>query len=281
MKKTNTLILSALFILTFFASPSFASEPEKLLKFADQLKASGEYYRAITEYNRFNNYGYGTENVRRQNMFKIADCFELGRQYSDAQNIYSEIANRYPTDRLLADIHRANLFSKEGKFGESNALIHSLLNQKLNPTDLNLLKISEAKNNVHLGDYNLAKNQFLDVALQGNELSDQARSYADTLERELPLKKKSKFAGMLLGVMIPGGGYFYIQKPTTALAALVVIGAFGYSTYELFDRRMYGLGSLTGLVTAGFYVGSLYGTAQGINKFNENKRLGLSAKFAF
>ncbi len=66
-------------IIYLFLTINFvnAYEVDKLTNFAQNLMNEGEYYRAITEFKRINNY-FPNDKSYLNNMQKIADCYELG-----------------------------------------------------------------------------------------------------------------------------------------------------------------------------------------------------------
>lgn len=277
MTKILLIILTSVSLSLCNVTPCLAADT-KTLKFADDLMFRGEYYRAVTEYYRFNSYN---PNDKRKllNHFKIAQCLELSGRHKEAISEYTEIANTFTNARIPALENVAKIQSNTGGYVHSNETIRSL--EILNGANQGELKLIKAKNYIHLGNYPEAKEIFINISNNKGKLSSTATSYLEIMHKQLPLKYKSKSLGALIGAFLPGAGYAYASKPLTAVSALVVIGGLGYSSYECFNKGIYGVGSILAVVASAFYVGSIYGTIQSIEKENNEKRNVFTGAFNF
>lgn len=275
--KYFTLIIACLFL--FLTEINFCNAGDLgSLHFADDLMAKGEYYRAITEYYRFNTYNPNDGRVVSNN-FKIAQCMELSGRTDEAMQEYNYIVEKHPKFRITALQKLSEIQSKNSKYEDSNETIRELeLVDKVNNDTISLTK---GINYINLQNYQAARDTFTTVKDHNSYNSPMAGKYLNIMDKGLPLKKKNKLLGGILGTILPGGGYLYADRPQTALAALLVIGGFGYTTYESFDKGLYGLGGVFAFATTGFYVGSIYGTVQAIGKYNNDKRIAFTKEFKF
>ena len=56
---------------------------------------------------------------------------------------------------------------------------------------------------------------------------------------------------------MPGAGYLYLQRYRDAWISLVLTGGVAWAAYEAFDNDSPVLGSLLGITSGGFYLGSI------------------------
>lgn len=89
----------------------------------------------------------------------------------------------------------------------------------------------------------------------------------DWLEHVKGIKTRSPKTAAWLAT-IPGLGYLYAGHPQTALSALIVLGALGGGTWQLFDSGNSGIGALTGFIGFAWYTGSIYGSYQAVDRYN-------------
>ena len=78
--------------------------------------------------------------------------------------------------------------------------------------------------------------------------------------------KNPKIAGAL--ALVPGAGYLYLQRYRDAWISLVLTGGVAWAAYEAFDNDSPVLGSLLGITSGGFYMGSIYGSVNSAHKAN-------------
>jgi hypothetical protein len=95
----------------------------------------------------------------------------------------------------------------------------------------------------------------------------------------LPNQKSPLLAGVL-GIA-PGAGYAYAGHPHTALSALLVLGVLGWATERSYATENPGLGAFLTFVTGGWYAGSIYGSAEAANRFNDHELSRYQSNFIF
>lgn len=81
--------------------------------------------------------------------------------------------------------------------------------------------------------------------------------------------KNPTLAGML-GI-VPGAGYAYSGHVTTAISSFLLNGLLGYATYTSFKNNNYGVGILSGVFSAAFYIGNISGGAKAAKRYNESQ----------
>jgi hypothetical protein len=91
------------------------------------------------------------------------------------------------------------------------------------------------------------------------------RWYSERLRFE---PKKPWTAGLLS--LVPGGGQFYVGNKADAFMALTTVGIFAFQTYRGHQLRgwKHGYTITFGVLTAGFYLGNIYGGQAAAKRYN-------------
>lgn len=243
-----------------------AQDLKKQIRFANELFNAGEYYRAITEFYRINSY-FPENEYFIDNYYKIAKSYYLGGHLVESNNIYKKILtlNKNNWESIF---NIAKNYNEMSYYSESNIFINENLNIFFSSRRDSLLFIS-AINHINLSEYQLAEKKFHMINTD-EILMLQAGIYVKNLNENLPLKCKNKVTGIIIGSIIPGGGYFYVNRYQTGLSAIFVNLLFGYATYNSFKNDNYSLGFTLGIFSASFYLGSIYGTMQAIQNYNKS-----------
>jgi len=69
--------------------------------------------------------------------------------------------------------------------------------------------------------------------------------------------------------IIPGQGYMYTSHVQTSLASVLVLGLLFWGTQSAIEDENYGLAGLSGVLSLGWYVGSIRGSWQSAHRFNQ------------
>lgn len=269
----KTKILIIIFILISFKSNAQNSNIEKMESFANHLKAKGEYYRAITEYMRINNY-FPENRMHVSNLRRIAECYEKAEHYKEAIGIYKSILNNKKNDwRSVQSI--AKSYNNMDYFYESNQFINMYLdvfNKNKNDTLLSL----SIYNDFYLGNYDK-----IDTKVRNLSNNNNKKRIKEILNKHTPLKYKSRTKAGILALLVPGGGYLYTGKYETALAAFTLNSLLGWATYNSFKNEDNSTGITFGVLFISFHFGSVYGSLQSTDHYNKHLKLDLVEKVNF
>ncbi|WP_221936604.1 membrane protein insertion efficiency factor YidD [Litoribacter populi] len=207
-----------------------------------------------------------------------------------------------------------NYYSSLAALGEYEKIIYDFefkLNPELKTHPLILLEVGESwyhlnnypealtyaskipasssfSNNAKLfGGYVLAHQDNYDEAINKFNQVDTEYAYYDfasqntrVVEDIAKLKKKSPALAGALGI-IPGAGYLYTGHRTTAISSLLLNSLFAYATYTSFKTENYGMGILTGVFSASFYIGNITGGAKSAHRYNQAKKDQLKRKLMY
>lgn len=102
----------------------------------------------------------------------------------------------------------------------------------------------------------------------------------DLVKKAKQLKQKSPTLAGIISI-VPGAGYAYAGHKQTALSAFLVNGLLAYATYTSVKNENYGMGILTGVFNASFYIGNIFGASNSAKRFNEQQKKSIINKIEF
>jgi hypothetical protein len=268
------ILLTALLSLGIPLCPAVNAQtaPEQVIAFADHLYGSGDYYRAITEYERFL-FLYSTHEKAPQAGLRIALCYLLGKKPEAARNRLRNLTNRYSgreegrqASWLLEESYRT-----EGQYVLALDQIDKYLMNYPHASNAVAARITRGICRLHEGDSASAKQAFSAVPADSP-----LRQAADELEKEVDqygkIPRKSPAMAGALSTILPGAGQVYIGRPHDAILAFVLNGVLIWAAYESFDHDQNVTGGLITVVEASWYGGNIYNAVNGANKYNKREK---------
>jgi len=241
----------------------------QMRNFASELMDKGEYYRAITEFMRINSY-YPDNSYYIENMLMIARIYSSNDYKLEAINEYRKINEK--CDNWEAKYQIPKLFFDLRNFTDSEKNIDLSVCHNTSQRDSMLILLSLNK----IFQYKLEEARITLSQIKENQI---AVKYLSIIDTDSPIKFKSRKKAALMGLFFPGSGYIYTQKPQTGVSALFFNGLLGYATYDCFKNNKQGIGYVAGLFTLSFHLGSVYGSIQSVNQYNERKLIEFTNKF--
>jgi tetratricopeptide (TPR) repeat protein len=216
---------------------------KNLFDYATHLYKQGEYFRAITEYNRIL-YFYPDSNLKNDAKLQIGRAYMAGDSLDDAIEFWDLQLQEVETDH------------------ENFATIKTLLGISLLDLDQTTIFSFREKNiekAVHLFD---------DLAA----MSPGNRIFSDFTHEW----RRSDFSGenspLLAGsmsVVLPGSGSFYTGRYLEGIYSFFITGLFYLATRDAIANENDELGYLFGFLTLGFYGGNIYAAVNGAYKTND------------
>ncbi|TYT73413.1 hypothetical protein FIM25_15300 [Desulfobotulus mexicanus] len=166
----------------------------------------------------------------------------------------------------MAALVLASLYAGEGEAGQSVLWAENLLRSMENE-DMRTAALWMA------GGQYLKAGNFQGAAARWDFLTGEDRREAEGLWvawQERPEKgRKSPFLAGFFGV-VPGGGYFYTGRRQAGTTAFFLTLGMGAASWEAFDQDLPVLGTFLGLITLGFYGGSMKGGMDEVRLTNRN-----------
>jgi tetratricopeptide (TPR) repeat protein len=248
---------------------------DELMGFAGALREEGDYYRAITEYKRVAHFCSDDTLKQRARMAVGEVLLEAGR-YGLVVDWYRGLGTeeaRVPSAELLTGRSLFRLGQYEDTIGLLTPLSRNGASEE---------QASEASYYVGLSQIRVGRLQKAEDSLSlvdhASPYSDRASRYLHLLESRPEPDNKSPFVASVLAV-VPGAGYAYSGHYGTALASLVVNGLLGWATADAFRDGNDGAGGFYLLLTAGFYLGNIMGSAQSATRYNAHQEARFQAMF--
>jgi tetratricopeptide (TPR) repeat protein len=196
--------------------------------------------------------------------YLLLKSLRLADKTNEANRFFSEMNGNEP-DFIIQEIVKSNILS------ETNHTISTI----------NRIK-DEKKRNFYLLAYytsNSAKDSIQQLLLNKDFPNDTKSIMLKTLSLKTSLtSNRSPFVAASLSAIIPGTGKIYASDWKNGLLSLLYIGTSAWGSYRGFQKfgtkSMYGW--VLGGVTAGFYLGNIWGSAKSAADYN--KKLKRNAK---
>lgn len=242
-------------------------ERDKLFGFAEALFAEADYYRAITEYKRFN-YLHPSDNLIEKSNFRIGQCYFKAGRWAETIDSFDAFIQKHPSGVYYPDaLYLKGKAEKELKrFSDALATFDSLAG--INADDyLDKALYERALVLLAQQDWQKAREAFA-MTPKESPLHPSADIYVQGLDRMDALPRKSpELAGMLAAVL-PGAGHLYTERPRDALASFLLNAAFIWAAVECFRNDNNVAGGIVAFFELGWYGGNIYSAVSSAHKYN-------------
>ncbi len=265
LKKSGLVVLIILLLgqLAWAAEAPIGGGPEQLLGFAQHLFEAEEYYRAITEYQRFI-FLYPEDSRVPQARFQIGACYFGGKQWKEAVKVWqANLGHSFPPELRQQTLYQL-------------AAGHYKLEQyRLCRQYLEQLRQEYPKSLLHPGAQKLLTASYLAQERWGEAaraVQQMGLPQAEELSRqvaqgvELPLKSPGLAAG--LSAILPGAGQLYAGRRQDAMMAFLLNGLFIWGTVEAFSHDKKATGVILLFFESGWYFGNIYSATSSAHKYN-------------
>jgi tetratricopeptide (TPR) repeat protein len=240
---------------------------EKQLGFAESLYSEGDYYRAITEYKRFN-FLYPVDLLVEKSDFRIGECYFKAKRWSEAIDVFKPFILKYPRGsfRDNAIFMRGQAEKQLKRYPDALSTFDELIkSQSLAFSD----KASYERTMilVEQEEWVKAREAFATLS-EDNPLYSSALRFSQGLERIDQIPQKSPAVAGTLAAILPGAGHLYTERPRDALVSFLLNGSFIWAAIELFRNNNYVAGGIVTFFEIGWYSGNIYSAVSSAHKFN-------------
>ena len=264
------LPLLALLLITAFPAAAAPETPSgaQVLGFADHLFAQGDYYRAITEYERFL-YLYPDDPRVRSARYRIARCYFEGDKLPTAIALLRSLT----ADPVADDVGRDSLhllgeaYYLRQNYEQSRETYGDFLRHAPEDRRADGVRMRIGWSYLRQGDWRRAAEEFENLP-PGSPLRESAEGLAAGARSypEVPVKSPA-IAGWMSAVL-PGAGQLYVGRPRDATVSFLLNGTFIWATAEQFRKDNHVTGSILLFFEAGWYVGNIYNAVGSAHKYN-------------
>jgi len=272
MKKALPVIF---FLMLFsWALRVSADSADDLLGFANHLFEQQDFYRAITEYERFV-YLYPESEKIPDVKYQIAMSYFHGQQFEPALTRFEAL--RGGKMDLQSTFRMADVYYEQGKYRNALLMLEPLKRQDETQAVQDMGHFYSGLCYLQLAEPGLAEQSFLNIPE-----SSPKRREALALEKETEnyhdLKQKKPWLAGTLSAVLPGAGQFYNERPRDAFFAFTLNAVLIWATVESFDNEQYVTGGLLGIIELGWYLGTVYNAVGGAHKYNDRQKKGFMEK---
>lgn len=246
-------------------------EADKQFSFAEVLLAEGDYYRAISEYKRFVYFFPENKLVETCN-YRIGECYYRAKRWQEAREAFTTFIKQYPVSPLIPGALYLKGMAEKQLRRYTDAL--STFERVIKSTSSEFADkavYQSAIIYIEMEDWQKARETF-SLVPKDSQLSGSASIMASELLHIDDLPKKSPVTAGTLAAILPGAGHLYTERPTDALVAFLLNGAFIFGAIELFSHDNYIAGGIVTFFELGWYTGNIYSAVSSAHKYNKKTR---------
>jgi len=225
--------------------PPPPSSPEGILSFAEALLASGDSFRAATEYLRFLHH-YPSHPAGPTALRGLGSAYAVAGRWDEAAGTFARLEETAPSAEARwlvgAALYRA------GRYGE---------------TAQRLLSEDSGEAGATLGTLALLR--------MGPKPQIPPKARSDLADAFSRIPKKSPGLAGTLAAVLPGAGHLYADRPRDAFISFLLNAGFLWGTYEAARREEWALAGVLGFFEAGWYTGNVVSAVNAAHKWNRRE----------
>jgi tetratricopeptide (TPR) repeat protein len=269
-------ILSLLVLLTLAVGAAEPAAAPADYRFAVWLYDQREYFRAVTEFKRYE-FDLGTPEAAQRGETAVAVCYQRAREWARARDAWRGLLARFPDDAHAPEYayRMGECLVGGGEFATGAAVLAELVKRApaADPfaDDAQFLLGSAHLAQGALPEALAAYRAYLAAYPQG-ALAPAAHLFITRLPRIAALRRKSPALAGLLSAVVPGLGQVYAGRARDGLTALLVNAGMAALTYKQFDARDTTGGVVLAGVGSTLYFGNIYGAANAAVKANARQQ---------
>jgi tetratricopeptide (TPR) repeat protein len=254
------------------ASPVFSDpliiESDDQFDFARSCMDSGDYSRAVGEFERFIHFFPENPQVPKAR-YLIGMCYLKDHRYETARDIFSQIIRSDSITPLAgkALFLTGESYFQEGVPNEAEYYFEQVLEEYPSP-DLKNAAL------YRLGWTKMQANRWQDASEIFSRVEEvspfysSARQLAEQSLRGENLPLKSPTTAGALASIAPGLGHAYVYRYKDAIVAFLLNGLFVWAAVESFQQDHEVLGGILSFLEIGWYTGNIYSAVNVAHKHN-------------
>ena len=246
-------------------------EAENVFGFAESLFEEEDYFRAIGEYKRYI-YLNPTEALAEKATYRIAESYFKAKRWSDAILACNQFLAKYPNSASFYEIlYLKGRAEKHDKRYDDALRTFNFIVKAQAPGYYDKALYQNALIMLERTEWQLARDVLKQIT-KDSPLFLSALSLSAELEHSDKLPHKSPTSAGILAAILPGAGHLYTERPTDALVAFLLNGAFIWGAIELFQHDNYVAGGIFTFFELGWYTGNIYSAVSSAHKYNRSKQ---------
>ena len=252
------------------ASVCGAQAPESVREFGDHLFRQGDYYRAITEYERF--VFLAPEHAAAAEVrLRIGEAYYFGEKWDAAARIFRalETPEKDENVRRTSALYLAAIALRQKEPQRSADLLEKFLADF--PDDPRRTDVVGQLILLDLRSGRLGEAERRLAEANAGETSSLPLGAAD-LEEWKRLPRKSPLLAGSLSAVLPGAGQAYVGHWSDAALAFGLNAVFAWGTYAAFHQDEDILGCFLLALDTTWYFGNVYNAANGARRANQHRQ---------
>jgi tetratricopeptide (TPR) repeat protein len=265
------LVLCALIPCHGLAQTSVVITADDQFRFAENYFQRGEYYRAISEYERFIHF-FPKEPRVESARYKIGlSCFE-GRHFKDAVQSFSGLIEQYHDTELSMKsyLKMSECYVKLKEFDEALNTLEALLKIAQDQDTKDEALYRRGWIYLETNEWEKAQASFDQISPKNRDEYRLQELSEEMKKKELLKTKNPTAAG--LSAIVPGAGHLYCGRKRDAMVAFLLNGAMIFAAVEAFDNDNEALGGLLTFFEIGLYSGNIYSAVNSAHKYNRKQK---------
>ena len=244
---------------------------DRLWDLANQLYEKRDYYRALTEYQRFvflfpNDYRVGEAELQ------IGRCYrwegEAGKAFNYLIRLFNNRGEEAVGGEALLEI--AEIREEQQRLPEAIYWTKQFIERYPGYPEIDNIYFRLAWLLIDSGKYGEAIT-FLERIHRESRLYPRARSIQQALREEADLVERSPVMAGFLSAVLPGSGHLYAGRPGQAASSFLLNAFFITGAVLAFKNDSPVLGGILVFFELGWYVGGIRSAAQAAREANEKE----------
>jgi len=273
----RTILLISLFLL--LAGGARAQEEGKRIidekaqmGLGDYFFADGDYYRAITEYQRFL-FFFPASLRAEEARWKIASSYFQGKKWDEALSAADELLKRHPSSPWAAEaiLLKGRCWMEKKEFSQARHYFTRAKEVSPGSPAAQEAQWQSAVSYLQEQRWKEAAAEFRRVDRE-SKLYPRAERWAQGMDRIEEVPQKSPVTAGVLAAVLPGAGHLYDERYRDAGIAFVLNAAFIWGMVEAFEHKNYVVGGILTFFELGWYSGNIYSAISSAHKYNRNKK---------
>ena len=259
--------ISALCLAAWCAVPLYADDSrEDIRQFGDHLFSQGDFYRAITEYERYLFLADAPDGDAQAVKFNIASAYYWGEKWDAAGQRFLGLKNTSPDTPAgkLSILYLASIAEKQKRPLLAVDYLETYLQAWPKEPAAPAAREQLILNYMQLNNREQAE-QVVDA-------TGSAAISRDDIDRYFALPRKSPLAAGVLSAVLPGAGQAYNRHWGDAVLSFAINAVFIGGTYAAFDNDEEVLGVFLALMETTWYTGNIYNAVNGAHQYNRQQK---------
>jgi TolA-binding protein len=248
-------------------------EADSQFSFAEALLAEGDYYRAISEYKRFAHF-FPEDKLTETCIYRIGESYYRAKKWQEAREAFTAFITKYPTSPMIPGaLYFKGMAERQLRlYSDALSSFERVIKSKSNEF-ADKAVYQSAIVHMEMEEWQRAR-ETLSIVPKDSPLSGSANAIASELLHIDDLPRKSPATAGTLAAILPGAGHLYTERPTDALVAFLLNGAFILGAIELFRHENYVAGGIVTFFELGWYTGNIYSAVSSAHKYNKRVKEG-------